>query len=119
MAFFLASTPGRAQPVAIGVVVQADHASLDFQAATEGTTIYDGDRLSTGTGGSLRLLVGEAIIYLTDQRSVVVHNDASRAAKEFAAELVSGAVVLSATAGTAAEIIASSARVIQLQRREA
>jgi len=42
---------------------------------------------------------------------VIVHNEPSGAAKEFEAELVSGAVVLSATAGTVAEIVACSAHV--------
>jgi hypothetical protein len=111
MAFFVAGGPGSGKLDALGIVVQADHASLGSEAATEGTTIYDGDRLSTGAGGSLRLLVGQASVYLMEQSSVIVHNDASRAAKEFEAELVSGAAVLSVTARTFAEIVAGSARV--------
>jgi hypothetical protein len=41
----------------------------------------------------------------------MLHKGASGAAKEFEAELVSGTVVLSATAESAAEIVASSARI--------
>jgi len=111
MTFSLAGIPRSAKPDALGIVAQADHASLGSQAASEGTTIYDGDRLSTGAGGSLRLLVGQAIVYLTEQSSVIVHQDATIAAKEFEAELVSGTVVLSVTAGATSEIVASSARV--------
>jgi hypothetical protein len=111
MAFFLAGIPSSGKVDAVGMVVLADHAKLGSLAASEGTTIYDGDRLSTGADGSLQLLVGEAIVNLTDQSCVIVHEDASRAAKEFEAELVSGAVVLSETAGTDAEIVASSARI--------
>ncbi len=111
MAFFLASISGRGVPNALGVIVQAEHASLGSHSASEGTTIFDGDRLSTGDGGSLRMVLGEAMLYLGERSSVIVHNDASGAAKQFQAELVSGAVVLSATAAEIGQIIASSARV--------
>jgi hypothetical protein len=111
MAFFLTGTSGKAPPDAVGIVAQADNATLGSQPATAGTTIYNGDRVSTGADGSLRLLVGGAIVYLMDQSSVIVRNDVSKEAKEFEAELVSGAVVLSVTARTFAEIVASSAHV--------
>jgi hypothetical protein len=111
MAFFTTGIPGSGKADALGMVVLADHARLGSLDAAEGTTIYDGDRLSTGAGGSLRLMVGEAIVNLTEQSCVIVHEDASRVAKEFEAELVSGAVVLSEPAGTVAEIAASSARI--------
>ena len=110
-AFSLAGIPRSAKPNALGIVVQADRASLGSQVASEGTTVYDGDRLSTAAGGSLRLLIGEAMLYVTEQSNVIVHQDANLAAKEFEAELVSGAAVISVTAGTTAEIVASSARI--------
>jgi hypothetical protein len=111
MSFSLPGIPSSAKPDALGIVVQADHASLGSQAASEGTTVYDGDRLSTEAGGSLRLLIGEAMLYVTEQSSVIVHQDANPAAKEFEAELVSGTAVISVAAGTTGEIIASSARI--------
>ncbi|MGC2529040.1 MAG: hypothetical protein WA639_14925 [Candidatus Acidiferrum sp.] len=111
MAFFLTGTPGRGVPNALGVIVQAEHASLGSHSASEGTTIFDGDWLSTGDGGSLRMVLGEAMLYLGERSSVIVHIDASGAAKQFQAELVSGAVVLSATAAEIGQIVASSARV--------
>jgi hypothetical protein len=73
MAFFLAGIPGSGKADALGFVVLADHANSGSQAATEGTTIYDGDRLSTEAGGSLRIQAGEAFVYLPDQSCVVVH----------------------------------------------
>ena len=111
MAFSLTGISRSAKPDALGIVVQADHASLGSEAASEGTTVYDGDRLSTEARGSLRLLIGKAMLYVAEQSSVIVHQDANMEAKEFEAELVSGAAVLSVTAGTAGEIVASSARV--------
>jgi hypothetical protein len=111
MAFFLAGIPGSGKADALGFVVLADHASSGSLAAAEGTTIYDGDRLSTEAGGSLRIQAGEAFVYLPDQSCVVVHKESGGAVKEFDIELVSGAVVLSVKKGTDAEIVASSARV--------
>jgi|SRR5579872_4859553 len=111
MAFSFAGNSGNGKADALGVVVLADGAKLGSQAASEGTTIYDGDRLSTGAEGSLRLLVGEAFVYLPQNSCVTVHKRAGEALQEFEAELVSGTAVLSVAAGSAAEIIASSARI--------
>jgi len=109
--FLLPGNPGNGNVDAVGMVLLADHARLGSQATAEGTTIYDGDRLSTDEEGSLQLRVGEALVYLPDNSCVTLHKGASGTAKEFEAELISGTVVLSATAGSAAEIVASSARV--------
>ena len=111
MAFLLTSHPGSGKADALGMVVLADHARLGSGAAAEGTTIYDGDRLSTDADGSMRFMIGEAIVYLPDQSCVTLHKGTSGEAKGFEAELVSGKVVLSVTTGTAAEIVASSARI--------
>ena len=111
MAVFFANVPGRAKPDALGIVVLADRASLDSIAASEGTTVFDGDRLSTGAGGRMRLRIGEALLDLTADSSVVVHHNTTRVARDFQAELSSGTVVLSETPGSAAEIVASSAHV--------
>ncbi len=111
MAFLLAGLPGRAKPDALGIVVRADRALLGAQAASEGTTIYDGDRLSTGEGGSLRLLIGEAMMDVAEQSSVILRRDANSAAKEFAAELVSGTAEISVTASAVGEIVARGAHV--------
>jgi hypothetical protein len=111
MTFFLAGNPGGGNADALGIVVLADHASSGSLAAAEGTTIYDGDRLSTDAGGALRLQVGEAFLSLAEQSCVMVHKGGSGAEKEFEVELVSGTVVLSVAKGTDAEIVASGARV--------
>src|SRR5690348_5863861 len=111
MAVFVTSVPGRAKPDALGIVVQADHASLDAQAVFEGTTVFDGDRLSTGAGGMLRLGIGEAMLDLKADSSVVVHSNTGNPTKALELELLSGIVVLSEPAESRAEIVASSARV--------
>jgi hypothetical protein len=111
MTFLLAGISRSGKPEVVGIVVQADHAKLGSSAASDGTTVYDGDRLSTETGGTLRLRSGGVMLYLADESSVIVRNGASAAAKEFEAELVKGAVVVSAAAGTGAEVVARSARI--------
>ncbi len=111
MTFLLTGNSGSGKADAVGMVVLADRAKLGAEAAAEGTTIYDGDQVSTDADGSLRIMVGEAIVYLPSESCVRLRQGGSGAEKEFAAELVSGSVVLSLTAGTGGEIVARSARI--------
>lgn len=108
----LAGVPTHGKPEALGVVVQAEHANLGSVAASNGTTIYDGDRLSTSAGGSLRVQAGEATLFLAEQSSVIVREVADGAANGFEAELMSGGVEFSAAAGTRGAVVASSARIV-------
>ncbi|MGC1617185.1 MAG: hypothetical protein WA765_01725 [Candidatus Acidiferrum sp.] len=105
----LAGVPASGKTGALGIIVQAELANLGSAAASNGTTIYDGDHLSTAAGGSLRVAAGEAMLYLTEQSSVIVREAADGAAKEFEAELLSGGIEFSVAAGTPAAIMASSA----------
>ena len=111
MAFALTSIPARGKLDALGIVEQADRAKLGGEAASEGTTIYDGDRLSTEADGSVQLLVGEARLYLTEKSSVIVHNEGGKREKEFEAELLGGSAVLSVAAPSNGEILTNSAQV--------
>jgi len=95
----------------VGVVVQANHASLGTQEAAEGTTIYDGDRLSTDAEGTLRVMIGEAMVDLRKQSSATVREASGSAGREFAVELESGAATLSVTAANAGEIVACGAHI--------
>lgn len=67
--------------------------------------------LSTDAEGSIQMRVGEAILSLGEQSSVLLHRDGNAGAKDFEAELLFGTAVLSASAVAGAEIEASSARV--------
>ena len=49
---------------ALGLVVQAQNAQMGEVAAVSGATVYSGDSLATDSGGSLRLRVGAAQVYL-------------------------------------------------------
>jgi hypothetical protein len=48
----------------LGMVVTADHATLDNSKATAGEDVYPGDSLITDQGGSLRMKVGAGQVYL-------------------------------------------------------
>ena len=111
MTYFLAGVPGSGRTDVLGIVVQAHHANLGSHAVSEGTTVYEGDRLSTDPGGTLQVRSGEVMLRLKEASSVVVRDGASVAVKEFRAELVSGSVELSAAEGVGAEIVACGARI--------
>lgn len=111
MAYSLTGTPGNGKAEVLGIVVQAEHASLGLQGVAEGTSVYDGDRLSTDSGGSLRLRIADALVYLTDQSSVIVRNEAANGPGEFEAELLAGTAVLSVKAGATGAIVARTARI--------
>lgn len=111
MAFFLTGTAGNPGPDALGVVAQAYSATLGSEPAVEGTTVYDGDRLATSAGGSLQLLVGDAMLSLADQSDVIVHRETSGTTLEFDADLWSGGAVLSLTSNVSGKITARSASV--------
>jgi hypothetical protein len=48
----------------LGMVVSAEHASLDNAKAVTGADIYSGDALVTDPGGSLRAKIGPSQVYL-------------------------------------------------------
>lgn len=111
MAFLSAGVPGGSKLDVVGVVVEANHASLSGHTASEGTTVYDGDQLSTEAEGSLGLLIGQAVLHLADRSSAVMHDSTGNGARQFDAELLSGAAVLSVTAANSGKIVACGARI--------
>lgn len=111
MSFFLTSVPGAGKPAALGVIVEADRANLDSQGVANGTTIYDGDRLTTGDGGSLRIAAGESMLYLAAQSGVIVREGTDGATKRLEAELLLGTIEFSTTAGSTAEIVVNAASI--------
>jgi len=110
MAFFSVNVPGGKLGV-VGVVVAASHATLGAQAATEGTTIYEGDRLATDAEGTLRVRVGDAVVELRNRGSAVLRDSGHGAASEFAVELAAGVATLSVSTARAGEIVAWGAHV--------
>lgn len=107
MALLLAAAPlPAAQPPALGVVLEAERAQIGSGAASPGSSIYDGDALTTSAQGGLRLRAGKSLIYLGPQSSLTLH----RTANGTAAELGSGTVVFSGSREAAMEISVSGAQ---------
>ncbi len=105
VAALVVSPVAGSQPTALGVVVEASRASLGTSAASPGTSVYDGDRLSTSAEGALRLRVGPALVYLMGESSITLH----RAASGAQIVLTGGSVVMSTSQPDAIAILAEGA----------
>lgn len=91
----------------LGVILQAERAHVSLAAATPGSTIFDGDTLSTEAQGTLRLRTGPAQLYLANGSAAAMRqNDAG-----VAATLLGGTAVFSAAGSNALEIRAFEARI--------
>jgi len=89
----LASEPSPARVAAVGVVSHADRAHIGEAPASSGTTVYDGDRLSTETDGVLRLNAGTTALHLAPQTSLTVRLTDSGQSTQV--ELAAGMLVFS------------------------
>jgi hypothetical protein len=65
---FLSWTPVHNAATPVGVVTLASVAQIGMASASVGTTIFDGDVLSTEQSGALRLRAGPAAAYLSEKR---------------------------------------------------
>ena len=79
----------------IGIILQAENAQVGNGGATAGASIFNGDRLSTSTLGSLRASLGASQALLSAQSSADFH----QSIHGFNADLNAGTIVLSAMTG--------------------
>jgi hypothetical protein len=70
LAFSLSGIPYPARVAVVGVISHAERARVGDTPASTGTTVFDGDRLSTEAGGILRLNAGTMALHLAPQTSV-------------------------------------------------
>ncbi len=104
----LVEAPVMAAPsAALGVVMQADRASLRLAPASNGATLFDGDTLSTQIGGNLRMRVGSAQLFLLADSAAALH----RTPEATSAALERGTIVLMTSGPEAIELQASEARI--------
>jgi hypothetical protein len=77
LASCLLMTPvwGASSAGALGTVVSSDRASVGGAAAAVGTTIFDGDKLSTAELGSVQLRTGKARFLLSASSAATVNED--------------------------------------------
>jgi hypothetical protein len=60
---------------ALGTVVASDHASVGGAGAAVGTTVFDGDKLSTADSGSVQLRAGAARFLLSASSLATMHEN--------------------------------------------
>ena len=101
----LAAPPASAP--ALGVITQAQRANVGNGAATTGSTIFDGDLLSTDKEGALRVRIGSSQAYLFNSGEAVVHQSADG----FSANLTRGGLVLSSGKGQTFHLLADGATI--------
>lgn len=92
----------RARPAPIGWVLQSTHDRGTIDSESEGTTIYDGDPLSTADGSALLARLGGPQMFLNANSAVVVHS----ITRGFAANLSSGTVTANAGQGQTFQLLA-------------
>jgi hypothetical protein len=107
IALSLATDPSSARVNAVGFVSHAERAYIGDALASPGTSVYDGDRLSTDADGSLRLTVGTAALHLAPQTRLTVHLPDS--GKDTEVELTAGTLALSSAKPPAIAVLANAA----------
>lgn len=75
LAFLLTGISLPAQAPVLGAVTQSSGGHLNNSTASVGTTIYDGDSLSTETAGSITLSAGPTQVTLAGDSAVLVNHD--------------------------------------------
>ena len=103
----LMAAPANPASAPLGVVLQADGAKVGADATSGGATIYDGDRLQTQGGGTMRATLGGPQLYLRSGTSTQVHG----LPNGFSADLTEGTVVISSTQGQTFQLLADGATI--------
>jgi hypothetical protein len=99
------SLPGQTSP--IGAITQSTGGHLNNTAASVGTTIYAGDRLSTEVGGALTLRSGPVQLTLAEDSVVYMNQDGG----SLSGMLQRGSVVFRVESGGSLKIDAVDVRV--------
>lgn len=110
VACLLTTSPANANVVALGVVTHAEHAHLGQAEASVGTTIYDGDNVSTDLGGTLVVSARAVTLELAPKSSLTLQRRFPLAG-DVAAELTAGRLVFSAAQNASVAVIANDASI--------
>jgi hypothetical protein len=101
------AAPANPASAPLGVVLQANGAKVGADQTSGGATIYDGDRLETLGGGSMRATLGGPQLYLRTATSTQVHS----LPNGFSADLTEGTVVVSSSQGQTFQLLADGATI--------
>ncbi|MGC1188001.1 MAG: hypothetical protein WA871_11480 [Candidatus Acidiferrales bacterium] len=105
LAVSAAAAPAPAPMASMGVVLQANNASLSGSPVVNGATIFNGDTLVTDNAGALRARFGSSQIYLFPNSNVSI----SQTANGFSAALSNGSVLLSSGSSDTYSVLADGA----------
>ena len=94
----------------LGIITEADGAYLSDRRVSSGTSVYDGDRLSTEPDGLLRLRSGGAMFYPPGDSQVTLRTEPNEE-KGTLADLTAGTLVFSTARAAATEVRASNASI--------
>ena len=103
------SAPAGVSP--IGIVSHADRAHVGVGSASPGTTLYDGDRLTTDLDGELGVRSGRVALQLEQETSLTLSSVAP-GEKGVAVDLASGTLIFS-TAGASAVVVRANGAMIR------
>jgi hypothetical protein len=103
----ITSSPG---VTPVGVISHGDRAHVGMGTASAGTTLYEGDRLSTDAGGELGVRSGPVALQLAQQTTLTLRSVAP-GEKGIVADLDSGTLILSADSGSAVVVRANGATI--------
>jgi hypothetical protein len=94
----------------VGVISHADRAHVGVGTASAGTTLYEGDRLTTETGGEVWVRSGSVALQLQQQTSLTLASVAT-GEKGIDVDLGSGTVIFSTDGGSAVVVRANGATI--------
>jgi ferric-dicitrate binding protein FerR (iron transport regulator) len=107
LVFLLAGMPLLGQSVPLGVVTQSSLGHLNSAVASVGTTIYNGDRLSTEAAGALGVRSGSAQLLLSGDSAIFVGQEG----RNLTAAIQRGSVVFTVESDGALLLTAADVRV--------
>jgi len=92
------------------MVTHAERAHVGEAAASAGSTVFDGDQLSTEAGGSLRI-TGPSLRLQLDAQSILTLRRPANAEDAMEADLASGTLVFSAARNGSVTVVANEASI--------
>ena len=99
------ASAAESRPAALGVVVQATKAQLGVSSVSPGTSVFDGDQLTTATQGMLQLRAGSALVYLGGESGIKLRRTPGGAQ----GVLTAGTVIISTSQARSLDIAAGGA----------
>ncbi len=109
LASSLAAHPSALPAAPLALVAHADRAHIGDAGASAGTTVYDGDRLSTEARGSLRITSPSLSLHLDPQTTLTLHQPAIPHPAATTIDLASGTLIFSTTPTASLAVLADGA----------